>query len=118
MSIPCGCSPEFQNLEKDANIGVDPWCVSIETAQQWQQIFKRKSQNLVLLEENLVDKIWIDRPPQIIDPVAVHPIQYAGRTSEDKLAELRVKLSDAKAGAIILTALDEVENKHLPLHCI
>ena len=115
-SISYGSSPEFQNLEKDANIGVDPWCVSIETAQQWQQIFNRKSQKLVLLEKNLVDEIWAERPHPTINPVAVHPIQFAGRTSLDKLKELRVKLSEAKAGAIVLTALDEVEIKHLFLH--
>ena len=108
-SISFGSSSELQNLEKEANIGVDPWCVSIETAQQWQQTFNRKSQKLVLLEKNLVDEIWVERPHPTINPVAVHPIQFAGRTSIDKLKELRVKLSEAKAGAIVLTALDEVE---------
>lgn len=96
------------NLEKDATVGVDPWCVSIETAQQWQQAFSKKGLRLIPLEKNLVDEIWKDRPQPMIHPVAVHPIQFAGRSSENKLTELRAKLSEAKASALVITTLDEV----------
>lgn len=92
----------------DATVGIDPWCVSIETAQQWQQAFSKKSQNLIQLEKNLVDEVWKDRPESIIYPVAVHPIQFAGKSSEDKLTDLRAKFSEAKASALVITTLDEV----------
>eukprot|EP00250_Pteridium_aquilinum_P005032 c15192_g1_i1 orf=59-2065(+) len=96
------------NLEKDVNVGVDPWCVSVEIAQQWQKAFNKKGQRLVQLEKDLVDEVWKDRPQPTIYPLAVHPIQFAGKSSEEKLTELRAKLSETKASAIVITTLDEV----------
>lgn len=96
------------NLGKDAAVGVDPWCVSIENAQLWQQTFSKKGQHLVQLETDLVDEVWKDRPQLIIYPIAVHPLKFAGKSSQDKIAELRAKLSETKASALVITALDEV----------
>ncbi|MCO5558378.1 hypothetical protein L7F22_011960 [Adiantum nelumboides] len=96
------------NLESNATVGVNPWCVSVENAQQWQHAFSKKGQRLVQLEKDLVDEVWKDRPQSIIYPVVVHPIQFAGKSSENKLAELRAKLSENKAKALVITALDEV----------
>ncbi|KAI5072213.1 hypothetical protein GOP47_0012319 [Adiantum capillus-veneris] len=96
------------NLENDAAVGVNPWCVSVESAQQWQQAFSKKNQRLVQLEKDLIDEVWKDRPQSSVYPVAVHPIQFAGKPSENKLAELRAKLSENKASALVITALDEV----------
>ncbi|KAH7352339.1 hypothetical protein KP509_19G040400 [Ceratopteris richardii] len=96
------------NLESDSRVGVDPWCVSIETAQQWQQAFSKKGQHLVQLQTNLVDEVWKNRPEPVINPVMVQKIEFAGKSSEEKLTELRTKLREANASAVIVTALDEV----------
>ncbi|KAL2498439.1 aminopeptidase P1 [Abeliophyllum distichum] len=66
------------NLPKDAAVGVDPWCVSVDTAQKWERAFAKK-QKLVQTSTNL-----------------------------EKLKDLREKLVQEKARAIIITALDEV----------
>lgn len=56
---------------------------------------------------NLVDEVWKDRPPVEINPVIVHPLEFAGRSVEEKLKDLRQKLIQEKARGIIFTALDE-----------
>ena len=33
---------------------------------------------MVAMAENLVDKIWEDRPPRPLDIVMTHPLQYSG----------------------------------------
>ncbi|KAI5080956.1 hypothetical protein GOP47_0004139 [Adiantum capillus-veneris] len=96
------------NLGRDSRVGVDPWCVSVETAQQWQQAFSKKGQQLVQLDRNLVDEIWEHRPQPVIYPVTVHPIEFTGKSTEIKLTELRAKLTEIKACALVITALDEV----------
>ncbi|KAF9620271.1 hypothetical protein IFM89_011006 [Coptis chinensis] len=96
------------NLPNEATVGVDPWCVSVDTAQRWENIFAKKQQRLVQLSVNLVDEVWKSRPPAETNPVIVHPIEYAGRTVAEKLTELREKLTKEKACGIIFTALDEV----------
>ncbi|XVE82668.1 hypothetical protein DITRI_Ditri16bG0024400 [Diplodiscus trichospermus] len=96
------------NLPKEAAIGVDPWCVSVDTAQRWDRAFAKKQQKLVQTSTNLVDEVWKDRPPAEINPVIVHPLEFAGRSVAEKLKELREKLTNEKARGIVITALDEV----------
>ncbi|XP_027074358.2 aminopeptidase P1 [Coffea arabica] len=96
------------NLPKDAAIGVDPWCVSVDTAQKWERAFSKKQQKLIQTPRNLVDEVWISRPPLELNPVAVHPPQFSGRSVADKLKDLRENLVQEKARGILITTLDEV----------
>lgn len=93
---------------KEASIGVDPWCISIDTAQRWERSFAEKQQKLVQTTKNLVDEVWADRPPAEINAVVVQPLKFAGRSVADKLKDLRKKLVQEQARGIIFTSLDEV----------
>lgn len=55
-----------------------------------------------------MDEVWKSQPPQEINPVVIHPLEYAGRSVADKLKDLRKKLVQVKAHSIIISALDEV----------
>ncbi|KAH6825497.1 aminopeptidase P1 [Perilla frutescens var. hirtella] len=96
------------NLPSHAAIGVDPWCISVDTAQKWERAFTKKQQKLIQTTTNLVDEVWISRPLPEANPVVVHAIEFSGRSVEDKLKDLRGELLQEKARAIVLTALDEV----------
>lgn len=98
----------MQNVDKGANVGIDPSCISIDTAHRWEQAFSKHGQKLVPLKENLVDKVWDTRPPEIISPIFIHPLEFTGRTAKEKITELREKLSQEKAFAIVVSTLDEV----------
>ncbi|KAJ4962498.1 hypothetical protein NE237_022437 [Protea cynaroides] len=97
-----------ENLPSDAAIGVDPWCVSIDTAQRWEHAFAKKQQRIVPTCSNLVDEVWKNRPPPEINPVIIHPLEFAGCAVAEKLKDLREKLAKEKASGIIIAALDEV----------
>ncbi|KMS95197.1 hypothetical protein BVRB_011370 [Beta vulgaris subsp. vulgaris] len=96
------------NLPEEAAIGIDPWCVSIDTAQRWERALEKKRQKLVSTSNNLVDQIWKDRPETEVKPVKVQPLEFAGRTVAEKLQDVRGKLTQEKAHSIVITALDEV----------
>lgn len=96
------------NLPKEAAIGVDPWCVSVDTAKKWERAFSKKQQKLVQTSVNLVDEVWTSRPPPEINPVLVHPLKFAGRSVSEKLKDLRDKLLQEKARGVVFTTLDEV----------
>lgn len=105
-----------QNLSEGATIGVDQWCVSVDTAQTWERGLSRKKQKLIHTPKNLVDEIWTDRPPAAINPVVIHPIEFAGKSVTDKLKDLRGRLALENARGIIVTTLDEVMYFHLLLN--
>ncbi|MCM1124268.1 MAG: aminopeptidase P family protein [Eubacterium sp.] len=58
--------------------------------------------------EDLVDRIWERRPPMSAEPVWELDVQYAGRSREEKLADVRGKMCEEKADALLITALDEI----------
>lgn len=99
-----------QNLHSEATVGIDPWCIAVDTAQRWLQAFSKNRQKLIQLSLNLVDQIWKDRPAAEIRPVILQPFKFAGCTVADKLKNLRRQLDQEKAHAILVTALDEVFN--------
>ncbi|EEE66177.1 aminopeptidase P1 [Oryza sativa Japonica Group] len=96
------------NLSDEAVIGINPWCISVDTAQRYEHAFSKKHQTLFQLSSDLVDEIWKDRPPVNALPVFVQPVEYAGCSVTEKLKELREKLQHEKARGIIIAALDEV----------
>ncbi|KAG4125401.1 hypothetical protein ERO13_D10G093400v2 [Gossypium hirsutum] len=96
------------NLPREAAIGVDPWCVSVDTAQRWERAFAKNQQKLIQTSSNLVDEVWKNQPPAETNPVIVHPLEFAGRSVAEKLKDLREKLAIERARGIIITALDEV----------
>ncbi|KAK8674046.1 hypothetical protein V6N13_112348 [Hibiscus sabdariffa] len=95
-------------ISGEAAIGIDPWSVSMDTAQRWERAFEKKKQKLVQTSINLVDEVWKNRPPAETNPAVVHPLEFSGRSVAEKLKDLRVKLANEKARGIIITALDEV----------
>ncbi|KAM7262725.1 hypothetical protein ACFE04_000408 [Oxalis oulophora] len=97
-----------ENLPKEANIGVDPWCVSVDTAQRWQSAFAPKLQKLVQTSSNLIDQVWKNQPPAETNPAVIHPLEFSGRSVGDKLKDLRQNLISKNAHGIVITALDEV----------
>lgn len=56
----------------------------------------------------LVEQVWADRPPRPKNPVTLHPIAYTGRSTVDKLRDLRQMMAKNCTGALVITALDEV----------
>ncbi|EMS47246.1 Uncharacterized peptidase C22G7.01c [Triticum urartu] len=96
------------NLSDEAVIGIDSWCISVDSAQRYEQAFLKKNQMLFQLSSDLVDEVWKDRPPNDATPVIVHPVEFAGCSVAQKMKQLREKLQHEKASGIIITALDEV----------
>ena len=52
---------------------------------------------------NLVDVIWIDRPPSPQEPVRPHPLEFAGECAASKLERIRQKLAADKVDALVVS---------------
>jgi len=58
---------------------------------------------LIPVAENPVDAIWRDRPAPPCGAVSRQPLELAGRSASDKLAELRGKITAARADFWLIT---------------
>ncbi len=69
---------------------------------------KESGRVLKCLKRNLVDAVWLNPPSPPCTPMRIHPLQYAGKSSTEKLADLKSSLKSKKAYAQLVCALDEV----------
>lgn len=60
------------------------------------------------MNENLVDNIWTDRPPDSTAQIKVHPLEYAGEKWQSKIQTLRKQLIADNCDAMIVTSLTEI----------
>ena len=83
----------------NARIGYDPWLTSPEGLAR----FREAGLRMEPVDSNPIDRIWSDRPEPPADPARSHPLAYAGRSSEDKRAEIGKTLADSKQDALVVT---------------
>lgn len=66
------------------------------------------SSTLVPVSENPVDNIRQDRPARPTNPVLAHDIQFAGKSRETKLEDLRAAIRGKGYDGTVVSALDEI----------
>ncbi len=87
-------------------VGYDPMLHSYDEITKLQ---KALSPDISLRQSpNMVDAIWADRPAPPLGKTHPHPMEFAGKSSADKRAELAAQLSEAGLGATILTLPDSI----------
>jgi Xaa-Pro aminopeptidase len=97
-----------KNLKKGQKLGVDPRLLSRAELSEFEGALGKAGAQLKLLEENLVDAVWEDRPEFSRDPIEVLPLEFAGETAISKLKRLREMMAEAKAAAHVVTTTDAV----------
>ncbi|UWQ23591.1 aminopeptidase P family protein [Leisingera aquaemixtae] len=96
-----------KQLPNGGKVGFDPW---LHAEGQITSLTKElKGSGITLAQsENLVDRIWQDQPAPPMNPVAAHPLDYAGESSADKCARLAKDLRTAGQAAAVITLPDSI----------
>ncbi|MDR0995808.1 MAG: aminopeptidase P family protein [Tannerella sp.] len=94
-------------LPEGAVVGLDGQTFSAAEARRLRAALERKRLALDT-SRDLIGEVWEGRPPMPEDPVFEMPVEVAGRSVSDKLAEINNRLHREGADGLILTALDEV----------
>ncbi|KZT61641.1 Creatinase/aminopeptidase [Calocera cornea HHB12733] len=98
-----------EDLPKGTKIGIDPTLISAEDARVLREDLGKKDSSLVPLTWNIVDRVWAEsRPERPKNPVIVHEVQYAGKSSSEKIKEVREYLTKNNFSAMVVSMLDEV----------
>jgi Xaa-Pro aminopeptidase len=97
-----------RNLPAGTRVGVDP---RLLTESQWRSWLKALGSGGIALEaidENWIDLDWDARPPLPGAPLRPLGVNFAGRSSEEKLRTLRAALAEARCTAHVVSALDSI----------
>lgn len=88
-------------------IGFDPTLYTRAAVEKLQKAFALKGMECVAVE-NLVDRIWRDRPPHPDSPVSVLDLSYSGEAPVSKRKRIAEAIAKAGADAAVLSTPESV----------
>lgn len=97
-----------KTMQQGQRIGYDPWLHTYEEIQHYKKHLSQHGIKLIANKKNLIDVIWQDRPAPPRSQVFLHPIEFAGKSSSKKIAELQEALAQIPADAVVLTQSDSI----------
>ncbi|HTM77221.1 MAG TPA: aminopeptidase P family protein [Devosia sp.] len=93
-------------VPKGGRIGFDPW---LHTPGEIRDLTSRLGDRATLVpSDNLVDRIWPDRPAPPASTIEFLGHNRAGKTAPDKIAELQSSLAAEHADAAVLTLPESI----------
>jgi Xaa-Pro aminopeptidase len=95
-------------VAKGERLGFDPWLHSPAAVEGFRAACAKAGADLVAVDRNPVDAVWAARPPAPLGLVGPHPIDYAGRSAADKIAEIGRAMAEKDAAATVLSAPDSI----------
>ncbi len=94
-------------LPQGGRAGFDPWLHTTGEIERIEAGLEGRRISLVPVE-NLVDRIWDDRPEPPAAPIVPHPTELAGRGSDEKRRVLASGLRDKGRAAFVLSLTDSI----------
>ncbi|XP_046359221.2 xaa-Pro aminopeptidase 1-like [Haliotis rufescens] len=91
-----------------ARVGASPFLMNARTWKSYSEKFAKSGIAMVEVANDLVDQIWTSgRPAQPNTPINELPMEYAGKSWDSKIGDVRGKMNAKGAAAYIVTSLDE-----------
>jgi Xaa-Pro aminopeptidase len=97
-----------QRLKGGAKLAYDPWLHTEDQLGRLKASVEKCGASLVAADDNPLDAVWPDQPPPPSGRVVAHPLEYAGRSSEEKREELGRKLAEQGVDVAVLTLPDSI----------
>lgn len=98
----------MDRVEGGKVVAVDPSVVTGSDARKLAEKIKKKGGEFKAVDENLVDAVWKDRPSRPSEKVIVQPMDFSGKSFEDKISDLRKELEKRKSLGFVVSMLDEI----------
>ncbi|MCE3230947.1 MAG: X-Pro aminopeptidase [Alphaproteobacteria bacterium] len=97
-----------EHLEKGQKVFYDAWLHTLHDKGRAQKVCEAVGASFIPAPQNLIDKLWTDRPPSPLNPVCIHDMQYTGVSSEDKRQQVAKTLQEKRADAALLTTPESI----------
>jgi Xaa-Pro aminopeptidase len=111
-------------LGKGAAVGYDPALHSVKEIERLAATLAKSGIKLEPVGQNPIDAMWEDRPKPPAAPIVLHPIEFAGKSAQEKIEAVQAALKQEKQDVVLLTLLDSIawlfnirgeDIKHIPV---
>lgn len=96
-----------ESLSKGAKVAFDGKVISVEYFRGLEKALESKEFSFEV-NEDLIDKIWKDRPARPSSEVILHDIVYAGKSRGAKLAQVVQEMKNMGANYYVISGLDDI----------
>ncbi|MBW9145552.1 aminopeptidase P family protein [Clostridium sp. CM027] len=96
-----------ESLSEGAKIAFDGKVISVEYFRGLEKALESKKFSFEV-NEDLIDKIWKDRPARPSSEVILHDIVYAGKSRGAKLAQVVQEMKNMGANYYVISGLDDI----------
>ncbi len=105
ITIPNKFPKDVFKSNKKIVFGFDP---KLHTEKQLNYLFKIKNVKLKSIKQNLVDRVWLNKPKSLVKPFFVISPKNAGATVTQKIRQVKIVLSKNKIDYLLVTAPENV----------
>ena len=96
------------NAEEGDRIGYDAWLHTEAWVALAEAAANKAGAQMVAVDGNPIDAIWSDQPEPSLAPLKAHQTANAGKSSDEKRAEMAEALRQKGVDAAVIAALDSV----------
>lgn len=96
-----------KNISANQTIGFDGRVVSAEFGMKLEKMLSDKSVTF-LFDKDYADEIWTDRPAMPATKIWVVPENLCGKTTSEKLTQVREKMKKENAKNLLISKLDDI----------
>lgn len=94
-------------LPAGSKVGINPLLFSVSGVENLQNELIANGLQLVT-DVDFIKTLWKDRPVLPEAPVAVYPLEYAGKSAKEKIADIREIMGKQGIDYYLFTGLDEI----------
>lgn len=95
------------SLANGAKIAFDGSVISVDYFRGLEKALESK-EFAFEVNEDLIDKVWENRPERPCTEVIVHEVKYTGKSREEKLAEVAKAMKNMGADYYVISSLDDI----------
>lgn len=96
----------IEHLPPQSQIGIDGRLFSVSQADNLQD--KLEPFESQIIKHDLIASIWNNRPKLSSEKIVVYEDQYAGKSSREKIADIREIMQEEQADVYLISMLDEI----------
>ncbi len=97
-----------ENLGKNAKFLIDSMLHTASDANKIIESVEGVGSELVCSEDNLIDLVWKDRSDLPSEQAFIHPLEYAGKASADKISDVIAVMKRKNTDYLVITAPESI----------
>ena len=93
---------------ESTEVGIDGWCSSAAMVKALTGELRQQGGLTLRTNFDPLAQIWTNRPAIPLNKVELHPMEYTGESTHEKIGRIRQALREQHADGMLMTALDDI----------